>query len=66
MARPASSELSKRIVEKFNMTVKAYAAYRGLSYNSLKIYVAGIYTANSIVRKQLEKDGILTDDGRPE
>lgn len=65
MARPASTELSKRIVEKFDMTIKAYATSRGLSYNSLKLYVSGLYTANRIVKEQLIRDGILTD-GRPE
>ena len=65
MARPVSTELSKLIVEKFNMTIKAYAQDRGLSYNSLKLYVSGLYTANRIVKAQLIKDGILTD-GRPE
>ena len=63
MARPASTELSKLIVEKFNMTIKAYAASRGLSYNSLKLYVSGLYTANSKVKAQLLKDGILDNGG---
>lgn len=62
MARPVSTELSKLIVEKFNMTIKDYAALRGLSYNSLKLYVAGLYTANRIIKKQLIADGILNDD----
>ena len=65
MARPAVNAISKKIAEKFNMTMKVYASERGLSYNSLKMFSAGIYQEHKKIKEQLIRDGILTD-GRPE
>jgi len=65
MARPAVNAVSKKIAEKFNMTMKAYASERGLSYNSLKMFSAGLFQGHKKIREHLIRDGILTD-GRPE
>ncbi len=64
MARPVKNALSIKIINKFNMSLKDYAQEKGLSYNSLKMFVSGVYDQNKIVKAQLVKDGIL--NGRPE
>lgn len=68
MARKPQSELAVKIKDKFSMNMKTYAKDRSISYNSLRMYAAGIYPNNTRIKKVLIQDGLEDnpDVTRPE
>lgn len=68
MARKPKSDLAIKIQDMFSMNMAEYADNRNISYNSLRMYAAGIYPNNTRVKKVLMQDGLEDnpDVTRPE
>lgn len=58
MARKPQSNLAVKIQDKFSMNMVKYSESRKISYNSLRMYAAGIYPNNKRIKQVLIKDGL--------